>query len=105
MHFLLYLCSRKKTHITMSTLEFNALKGELARDMLNIEDIEVLQKVQRYLRRIIKAEQTQNNKAEMTREEFCAKVEQSSAQKAMGKTITMQPNESSQDFINRLLCM
>ena len=41
----------------MSTLEFNALKGELAREMLNIESIEVLQKVQRYLRRTIKAEQ------------------------------------------------
>lgn len=41
----------------------------------------------------------------MIKEEFCAKVEKSSTQKAMGKTITMQPNESSQDFINRLLCM
>ena len=41
----------------MSTLEFNALKGELAREMLNIESIEVLQKVQRALRRAIKQEQ------------------------------------------------
>ena len=41
----------------MSTLEFNALKGELAREMLNIESMEVLQKVQRALRRAIKQEQ------------------------------------------------
>ena len=41
----------------MSTLEFNALRGELAREMLNIESIEVLQKVQRALRRAIKQEQ------------------------------------------------
>ena len=41
----------------MSTLEFNALRGELAREMLNVESIEVLQKVQRALRRAIKQEQ------------------------------------------------
>lgn len=41
----------------MSTLEFNALRGELAREMLNIESIEVLQKVQRALHRAIKQEQ------------------------------------------------
>lgn len=46
-----------KDNHTMSTLEFNALRGELAREMLNIESIEVLQKVQRALRRAIKQEQ------------------------------------------------
>ena len=88
----------------MSSLEFNALRGELAREMLNIESIEVLQKVQRYLRRTIKAEQKAPN-TEMSMQDFCAKVQKSSAQKATGKTIAMQSNESSQDFINRLLCM
>ena len=88
----------------MSTLEFNALKGELAREMLNIESMEVLQKVQRYLRRTIKAEK-QVPPTQMSMEEFCAKVQQSSAQKAAGQTIAMQANESSEDFINRMLCM
>ena len=88
----------------MSTLEFNALKGELAREMLNIESIEVLQKVQRYLRRTIKAEQ-QVPATQMSMEEFCATVQQSSAQKQAGQTIAMQANESSEDFINRMLCM
>ena len=46
-----------KDNHTISTLEFNALRGELAREMLNIESIEVLQKVQRALRRAIKQEQ------------------------------------------------
>ena len=46
-----------KDNHTMNTLEFNALRGELAREMLNIESIEVLQKVQRALRRAIKQEQ------------------------------------------------
>ena len=88
----------------MSTLEFNALKGELAREMLNIESVEVLQKVQRYLRRTIKAEQ-QAPRAEMSMEEFCAKVQHSSAQKQSAQTIAMHANESSEDFINRLLSM
>ena len=88
----------------MSTLEFKALKGELAREMLNIESMEVLQKVQRYLHRAIKAEQ-QAPKAEMSMPDFCAKIQKSSAQKQAGQTIAMQSNESSQDFINRLLCM
>ena len=41
----------------MSTLEINALKGELAREMLNVESFEVLHKVQRCLRRAIRQEQ------------------------------------------------
>ncbi len=41
----------------MSTLEINAFKGELAREMLNVESFEVLQKVQRCLHRAIRQEQ------------------------------------------------
>jgi hypothetical protein len=44
-------------------------------------------------------------KITMTKEEFCTKVRQSSAQKAEGKTIAMQANETSEQFLNRLLCM
>ena len=42
---------------------------------------------------------------QMNMQEFCAKVQQSSAQKQTGQTIAMQANESSEDFINRLLCI
>ena len=48
---------------------------------------------------------TNNPKIKMTKEEFCTKVRQSSAQKAEGKTIVMQSHESSEQFLNRLLCM
>ncbi len=41
----------------------------------------------------------------MNIQEFCAKVQQASAQKQAGQTIAMQTNESSEDFINRLLSM
>ena len=41
----------------------------------------------------------------MSMQEFCAKIRQSSAQKQSGQTIAMQANESSEDFIKRLLSM
>ena len=44
-------------------------------------------------------------KVEMTEEEFRAKIEKSSAQVASGDVIAMQPEETGEQFINRLLCM
>ena len=41
----------------MTTMELNAMRGELAREILNIESIELLQKVQRYIKRAVKGEQ------------------------------------------------
>jgi hypothetical protein len=70
-YYLLYLCSENENNHTMSTLEFNALRGELAREMLNIESIEVLQKVQRALRRAIKQEQKEEY---IEKEEILASV-------------------------------
>ena len=33
------------------------MRGELARDILNIESVELLQKIQRYIKRAVKVEQ------------------------------------------------
>ena len=41
----------------MTTMELNAMRGELAREILNIESMELLQKVQRYIKRAVKVEQ------------------------------------------------
>ena len=41
----------------MTTMELNAMRGELARDILNIENLELLQKIQRYIKRAVKTEQ------------------------------------------------
>ena len=41
----------------MTTMELNAMRGDLAREILNIESIELLQKVQRYIKRAVKVEQ------------------------------------------------
>ena len=38
-------------------MELNAMRGELARDILNIESMELLQKIQRYIKRAVKVEQ------------------------------------------------
>jgi hypothetical protein len=40
----------------MTTMELNAMRGELAREILNIESMELLQKVQRYIKRAMKKE-------------------------------------------------
>ena len=40
----------------MTTMELNAMRGELAREILNIESMELLQKVQRYIKRAMKTE-------------------------------------------------
>ena len=40
----------------MTTRELNAMRGELSREILNIESMERLQKVQRYLKRAMKTE-------------------------------------------------
>ena len=41
----------------MTTMELKAMRGELAREILNIESMELLQKVQRYIKRAVKVEQ------------------------------------------------
>ena len=41
----------------MTTMELNAMRVELARDILNIESVELLQKIQRYIKRAVKVEQ------------------------------------------------
>ena len=41
----------------MTTMELNVMRGELARDILNIESLELLQKIQRYIKRSVKTEQ------------------------------------------------
>ena len=33
----------------MTTMELNAMRGELAREILNIESVELLHKIQRYI--------------------------------------------------------
>ena len=40
----------------MTTMELNAMRGELAREIHNIESMELLQKVQSYIKRAMKTE-------------------------------------------------
>ncbi len=49
----------------MTAIELNAMRGEIAREILNIDNINVLTKIQRYLRRTIKAEKEYIEKQEV----------------------------------------
>ena len=53
----------------------------------------------------IRSPRQQQPKVKMTKDEFFAKLEHSSAQAAEGKTIRIHVDESSEQFVNRLLCM
>lgn len=77
----------------MSSMELNALRGELAHDILNIEDIEVLKEVKRNLHQIIaQAKDGMKNKSSYpqpyTLEEIHSRIAESEAQIAAGNVLT-----------------
>lgn len=77
----------------MSSMELNALRGELAHDILNIEDIEVLKEVKRNLHQIIaQAKDEMKNKSSHPRpctlEEIHSRIAESEAQIAAGEVLT-----------------
>lgn len=77
----------------MSSMELNALRGELAHDILNIEDIEVLKEVKRSLHQIItQAKDGMKNKSSHPRpytlEEIHSRIAESEAQIAAGEVLT-----------------
>lgn len=77
----------------MNSMELNALRGELAHDILNIEDIEVLKEVKRNLHQIIaQAKDEMKNKSSHPRpytlEEIHSRIAESEAQIAAGEVLT-----------------
>lgn len=79
----------------MSSMELNALRGELAHDILNIEDIEVLKEVKRSLHQIIaQAKDEMKNKSSHPRpytlEEIHSRIAESEAQIAAGNVLTIE---------------
>lgn len=79
----------------MSSMELNALRGELAHDILNIEDIEVLKEVKRSLHQIIaQAKDGMKNKSSHPRpytlEEIHSRIAESEVQIAAGNVLTIE---------------
>ena len=79
----------------MSSMELNALRGELAHDILNIEDIEVLKEVKRNLHQIIaQAKDEIKNKSSYPRpytlQEIHSRIAESEAQIAAGNVLTIE---------------
>lgn len=80
-----------------------AISAEFLRDLSYIaEDEGMMKQLTRYVHRLIAKKKDDTL---YTEEEFRRKLERSSAQAAEGKTIRMRDDETSEQFINRLLCM
>lgn len=77
----------------MNSMELNALRGELAHDILNIDDIEVLKEVKRSLHQIIaQAKDGMKNQSSHPRpytlEEIHSRIAESEAQITAGEVLT-----------------
>ena len=82
----------------MNTLQLNA---EMLRSMSVIaEDETLLKRAVKYLHKLIAEKQA--NSAEMTRDEFLARVDEGREQIRRGEGLKMLPNESLEAFLNRV---
>ena len=85
----------------MSTLQLGALNAEILRNLgVVAEDEGALQRVAKYLRRVVK--EMTAAPTEMTREEFFKRVDEGREQIRRGEGIKMLPNENLEDFLKRV---
>lgn len=85
----------------MSTLQLGALNAEILRNLgVVAEDEGALQRVAKYLRRVVK--EMTADPTEMTREEFFKRVDEGREQIRRGEGIKMLPNENLEDFLKRV---
>ena len=96
--YLLYLCSKiDAKEVIMTALQLNA---EIYRNLGVIaEDETMLDKVAKYLRRVVK--QMQDDPTCMSKEEFFARIERAEQQYARGEYTTQLPGESVEDMLKR----
>ena len=79
------------------------LSPEFLRELSYVaEDESMMNKLSHYVHRLFEKRQDDTLFSE---EEFRRKLERSSAQAAEGKYIEMRPDETVDEFINRMLCM
>ena len=82
----------------MTAVQLNA---EILRNLGAIaEDETMLKRVAKYLRKLVA--ERDNNDAEMTREEFLAKIEKGEEEYRQGKTHCINSTEELQSFIDSL---
>ena len=85
----------------MSTLQLGALNAEILRNLgVVAEDEGALQRVAKYLRRVVK--EMTAAPTEMTREEFFKRFDEGREQIRRGEGIKMLPNENLEDFLKRV---
>ena len=85
----------------MSTAQLGALNVEILRNLgIVAEDEGALRRVAKYLRRV--ARELTADSTEMTRDEFFRRVDEGREQIRRGEGIKMLPNESLEEFLNRV---
>ena len=86
----------------MSTIELNALRGELAHDILNIEDIELLKKIKRSVNRLVSLKQkAEEDYVPKTKAEILDDLKEVSEQIKLARAGRIK-GEPLKDFFNEL---
>ena len=85
----------------MTAVQLNALNAQMWRDMGTIaEDEGMMQRVAKYLRRVVK--EMTADPTRFTKEEFFARVDEAREQIKRGEGVEMLPNESLDEFLERV---
>ena len=96
-----YFCSSNKTTRVMTASQTGALNAEILRNLGTLaEDETMLNRVAKYLRRLVK--ESEADSTLMTKEEFFARVDEAREQIRQGEGVAMLPEESLDDFLERV---
>ena len=96
------ICKDYNKEGIMNTVELNALRGELAHDILNIEDVELLKKIKRSVNRLVSHKQkTETFYMPKTKAEIIADLEEVREQMDLARAGKIK-GESLQEFLNEL---
>lgn len=86
----------------MTTMELNALRGELARTILNIESQDMLYKIQRYLKRNLKKEQGEECEMEYIEKEEILDSIRSGLKEIKERRLTGREGMDAEELLNEL---
>lgn len=86
----------------MTTMELNALRGELARTILNIESQDMLYKIQRYLKRNLKKEQGEECEMEYIEKEEILDSIRNGLKEIKERQLTGREGMDAEELLNEL---
>ena len=86
----------------MTTMELNALRGELARTILNIESQDMLYKIQRYLKHNLKKEQGEECEMEYIEKEEILDSIRNGLKEIKERQLTGREGMDAEELLNEL---